>query len=332
MSALIAESRSPEKMQELIVCPAMGELDAIDRYEGEAPGERDYDQMLESPVSVYDPQGNIVVRVINLATKGTKLAYDAINSYIYPSKARQVASSGATSYVKKKDGSVSSTTQLPPHLAPLTSVGGYLDRQSRVPYAHATMLCRDHPDKWKQVLPFIRSVDEIFKEYAPEKYIIQKCVAEEVPREWIIGRTAFSTITMNKNFSIRYHRDANDLKEGLGVMSHLSLGTYEGGQLVIPRFRIAIDLKHRDVVLFDVGQVHGVVPLSGSWGRFNRITVVHYLRENLLRCGDAAHEVARGKRARHIGTLYDPEEIELAKVRKERAIARANRMIQEMRR
>lgn len=317
-------------LRELIVRPVMGELDAIDRYEGKQPTEADYDQMVSSPVSIRDPNGNIVAMVINLATKGTKLAYDAINSYVYPSKARQVASSGATSYVKKKDGTVSGTTQLPPHLAPLTSIGGYLDRQSRVPYAHATMLCRDHPDKWKEMLPFIRSVDEIFKTYAPEKYIIQKCVAEEIPSEWIIGRTAFSTITMNKNFSIFYHRDANDLKEGLGVMSHLALGKYEGGQLVIPRFRVALDLKHRDVVLFDVGQVHGVVPIAGAWGRFNRITVVHYLRENLLRCGDAAHEVARGKRARHIGRLYDPDEIQLAKERKERAMAKAQKLIDSL--
>ncbi len=311
-------------MKEIVLRPHLGELDAIDQYEGKVPTTHDYDTIVESPVSVQDQNGNIIAIVVNEATRGTKLAYDAINSYVYPSKARQVASSGATSYVKKKDGTVSNTTQLPPHLAPLTSIGGYLDRQSRVPYAHATMLCRDHPEKWKQMQPFIKSVNEIFQKYAPEKYAIQKAVAEEVPKEWIIGTTAFSTITMNKNFSIHYHRDANDLKEGLGVMSHLCIGDYEGGELVIPRFRLAIRFKHKDVVLFDVGQVHGVMPLKGAWGRFNRITVVHYLRENLLRCGDAAHEIARGKRARHIGRLYDDHEIELAKQRKQRALARSH--------
>lgn len=310
-------------MKTMTLAPRMGELDAIDRFEGKVPEEADYEHLVCGPVTILDSAGKIVAIVVNEATRGTKMAFDAMNSYIYPSKARQVASSGATSYVKKKDGSISNTTQLPPHLAPLTSIGGYIDRQSRVPYAHATMLCRDHPDKWRQMQPFIKSVDDIFQKYAPEKYAIQKAVAEEIPKEWIIGNTAFSTITMNKNFSIHYHRDANDLKEGLGVMSHLCIGEYQGGELVIPRYNVALNLRHRDVVLFDVGQVHGVVPIRGAWGTFTRMTVVHYLREGLLRCGDAAHEVARGKRARHLGRLYDPNEIQLAKERKERALAKA---------
>ena len=315
---------SPEEIKVVEIRPRMSELDALDRYEGKVPSVNDYDQIFESPVKLVNAHGDIVAIVVSHATKGTKPAYDAMNSYIYPSKARQVATVGETSYVKKLDGTTSKTTQLPPHLAPLTSIGGYLDRQSRVPYAHATMLCRDQPDKWKEMLPFIRSVDAIFKEYAPRYYEIQRSVAQEIPHDWVIGDTAFSTITMNKNFSIQYHTDKNDLKEGLGVMSCLFLGEFQNGELVLPRYKAALKLKHRDVVLFNVHEIHGVVPIKGAWGRFNRITVVHYLRENLLRCGDAAHEVARGKRARHIGRLYDDEEIQLAKVRKQRALERVN--------
>lgn len=311
------------EMEEMVVTPLMGELDAIDRYEGKRPSENDYNILLESPISIRDQNGNIVAIVVNEATRGTKQAYDIFKWFTYPSKARQVATVGETSWVKRLDGSKSNTSQLPAHLAPLSSIYGYMDRAARTPYARACMFNRDHPDKWKKVQPFINSVNDIFEKYAPEKYQIQKAVAEEIPHDWVIGRTAFTTVTVNVNYSIGYHRDANDLKEGLGVMSHLCLGEYQGGELVIPRFGVALNLKHRDVVLFDVSQVHGVVPLSGAWGRFTRMTCVHYLRENLLRCGDAAHEIARGKRARHIGHLYDPEEIQLAKIRKQRAMERA---------
>lgn len=310
-----------EPMRELILKPCMGELDAKDRFVGAKMTPDTYDQVLEGPIKLLDPHGNIIAIIVDNEVRGAKAFYDAGNQYIYPSKARQVASVGETSWVKKLDGTTSKTTQLPPHLAPLTSIGGYLDRQSRVPYAHATMLCRDHPDKWRQMQPYINSVDEIFQKYAPEKYAIQKAVANEIPKDWVIGNTAFTTITMNKNFSLQGHVDANDLHEGLGIMSCLFLGEFKGGELVIPRFRVALRLKHKQCVLFDVHQVHGVTPISGSWGRFNRFTVVFYLRENLLRCGDAAYEIARGKRARHIGHLYDSAEIQLAKVRKERAMA-----------
>jgi hypothetical protein len=314
-------------MKEIVAQPRLAELDTIDRFEGKRPSPSDYELLVESPVTIRDPSGNIVAIIVNEATKSSKVAFDVFKQYTYPSKARQVATVGETSWVKKLDGTTSNTTQLPPHLAPLTSIYGYMDRASRTPYARACMMNRDAPDDWKKLQPYINSVNDIFAKYAPEKYIIQKCVAEEIPPDWIIGKTAFSTITNNINFSIGYHRDANDLKEGLGVMSHIALGSYRGGELVIPRFRVALALKHRDIVLFDVSQVHGVVPISGAWGRFTRMTCVHYLRENLLRCGDAAYEVDRGKRARSIGKLYDDNEIELAKQRKHRAMALAQSII-----
>jgi hypothetical protein len=306
-----------------VVSPAMNQGDSIDRYKGKVPSSDDYDEVVESPVSLVDPSGSIIAKVVPDATSGTKAAYDQFKAFTYPSKNRQVATIGETSHVKKLDGTQSGTTQLPAHLAPLTSIYGYVDRYARTPYARACMFNRDHPDKWKLVQPFIRSVDACFAFHAPEKYAIQKCVAEEIPPDWIIGRTAFSTLTVNVNFSIGYHQDANDLKEGLGVMAHLCLGEYQDGLLVIPRYRVALKLKHRDVVLFDVQQVHGVEPLKGAWGRFTRMTIVHYLREDLLRCGSAAHEVSRGKRARKLGRLYDPEEIHMAKERKQRALERA---------
>jgi len=311
-------------MKEVVVSQAMGDLDAIDKYEGKHPSSDDYDQLLERPVTVKTDTGAIVAIVVPVATCGTKAAYDIFKKFTYPSKNRQVATVGETSRVKKLDGSESGTTQLPPHLAPLTSIYGYVDRYARTPYARACMFNRDHPDLWQKVQPFIQSVDDVFKEWAPDRYRIQKAVAEEIPPDWIIGKTAFSTVTVNVNFSIAYHRDANDLKEGLGVMSHLSVGEYKHGELVVPRYRVAFNLKNRDVILFDVNQVHGVVPIQGPWGRFTRMTCVHYLREGLLRCGDSKHEINRGKRARSIGRLYDPEEIHMAQIRKQRAMEKAH--------
>lgn len=310
-------------MREIVVHPFCGELDAIDKYEGAVPTENDYDEVIESPVKVTDDKGNIVCIIVPDGTKSTKAAYEVLKGAAQLTRNRQVAAKGETSFIKKKDGTMSNTTQLPTHLAPMSSIIGYYDRYARTPYARACRWNRENPDQWRQLWPFIHSVSECFREYAPEKWMTQKKISEQIPRDWIIGDTPFSTITVNKSFSIHYHRDRGDLHEGLGVMAHLSVGNYLGGELVIPRFRKALRFKNRDIILFDVHQVHGVMPLHGAWGRFVRMTAVFYLRENLLRCGDVAYEVKRAKIARQLGRLYDPDEIQMAQIRKDRGIALA---------
>lgn len=308
-------------MRKLVVEPSCGALDAIDRFEGKAPSAGDYDEMLESPVDVRDSSGNIICIVVPNAAKSAKVAYEALRTAVQPTRNRQVAANGETSYIRKKDGTMSNTTQLPTHLAPMSSIVGYYDRYARTPFARACRWNRDNRDEWQAIQPFIHSVSECFREHAPIYWNRQKAVADQIPKDWIIGDTPFSTITVNKTFSIHYHRDRGDLHEGLGVMAHMSIGSYGGGELIIPRYRIGLKLKHRDVVLFDVHQVHGVTPLTGAWGRFVRMTCVFYLREDLLRCGNIDYEAKRAKIARSLGRLYDPEEIELAKIRKQRALS-----------
>jgi hypothetical protein len=317
-----------QQLKEVIIDPVMTKQDSIDKYLGGHPTEEDYDAVYESPVIIKTSSGGIVGIVVDNATKNTKTAFEVLSKAVGPTRNRQIAAAGHTSYVKKKDGTMSKTTQLPTHLAPLSSIVGYMDRYARTPYARPCSWNRDNAEEWRKVIPFVRSVAECYKKYAPEKWSVQRAHALQVPPEWVIADTPFSTITLNKNFSINYHQDAGDLAEGLGVMAHLSIGNYHGGELVLPRYRVAFKLKNRDVAMFDSHEVHGVVPLGGGWGRFSRFTFVFYLREKLLRCGTAEHEINRGKRSRHIGHLYDEEELVMEKHRRERAHKLAPTLLQ----
>ena len=311
-------SEAPD-LKEIIVDPVMSKQDSIDKYLGAHPSVSDYDVLYESPAIVKTSSGQIVGIVVDSATKNTKTAFEVLSKAVGPTRNRQLAAAGHTSYVKKKDGTMSKTTQLPTHLAPLSSIVGYMDRYARTPYARPCSWNRDNAEEWQKVIPFVRSVADCYRKYAPEKWSVQRAHALQVPPEWIISDTPFSTITLNKNFSINYHQDAGDLAEGLGVMAHLCVGSYTGGELVLPRYRVAFKLKNRDVAMFDSHDVHGVVPLGGAWGRFSRFTFVFYLREKLLRCGTSEHEIKRGKRSRSIGSLYDPDELLLEKDRRKRA-------------
>ena len=325
MTATMQETE--KEVRHYIVDPLMTRQDVVDKYNGEIPSTSDYDQIYESPCVVKDSHGNIVTILIDKATKNTKSAFTVLGQAVGPTRNRQVAAGGHTFFIKKKDGTKSKTTQLPTHLAPLSSIVGYWDRYARTPYARPCSWNRDNPEEWRKVVPFVKSVDECYRKWAPEKWAIQKAHATQVPPEWIIANTCFSTITLNKNFSIGYHQDKGDFSEGLGVMAHLCLGDYEGGELVLPRYRIAFKMKSQDVIMFDSHEVHGVVPLSGAWGRFSRFTYVFYLREKLLRCGTSEHEIRRGKQSRSIGALYDPEELQLEKERRARAHAIAHTLI-----
>lgn len=216
-----------------------------------------------------------------------------------------------------QNGSVSKTTQqIDPETGKYLEVNsgiiGYFDRYPRFPYARETSFLIKYRAEWQLLQPFINKVNDIFKEYAGDRYAIQKEIAERCAKEWIIGDTAFSTITVNKSYRTACHKDAGDLAEGFGVMTYFQTGGLQGGYLVLPAYRVAIKLQHADVILFDVHEWHGNTEIKPLSADAKRITCVFYLRDYLLRCGDAKYEIQRAKKVRQLAKLYDDEEIQKA--------------------
>lgn len=82
----------------------------------------------------------------------------------------------------------------------------------------------------------------------------------------------FSTLTINKSAIFRSHADAKN--EG-GLACLAAFGRFTGGDLCLPRLRVAFDLKPGDILICDNNrEQHGNIgPLSGT-----RISVVCYLR------------------------------------------------------
>ena len=224
------------------------------------------------------------------------------------------------------NGKASKTTQqIDPQTGKYMEVNsgiiGYFDRYPRFPYARETSFLINHKKEWQALQPFINKVDSTFRDHAPKRYAIQKEIAERCSDNWIIGDTAFSTITVNKSYRTACHKDAGDLAEGFGVMTYFQSGKLDGGYLVLPAYRVAVKLQHGDVILFDVHEWHGNTPIVPLSSNAERITCVFYLRENLLRCGDAKYEIQRAKKVRQIGKLYDQEEIERAEKHKREVLA-----------
>lgn len=196
----------------------------------------------------------------------------------------------------KQDGTVSNT-----NYAQQVESGiiGYFDRNARFPYCRQTAFLIKDADKWENVLPFIRSVDAVFKKNCPERYNIQKAKIEETSDDFVINGTAFTTITVNKNWQTAVHQDKGDLREGFGVLSALCAGNFKGCYFCYPKYKVAVDLRTRDVVLADVHEWHGNTPIIGleidGKKHYERISCVFYMRANMVYCGTAKDEEERAK-------------------------------------
>lgn len=200
--------------------------------------------------------------------------------------------SGTRARPLKEDGTVSNT-----NYAQQVDSGiiGYMDRNARFPYCRQTAFTQKHVEKWDAALPFIRGVNQVFSKYAPERYAVQKEVVDRTSPDFVIKGTVFTTVTVNHNWQTAVHKDAGDYKEGFGVLSALCAGKFYGGFYTYPKFKVAANLRTRDVILADVHEWHGNTPIVGAKKNYERISCVFYYRNNMHYCGRAEEESTRVK-------------------------------------
>lgn len=196
----------------------------------------------------------------------------------------------------KADGTVSNTS----YARPVESgIIGYFDRYPRIPYCRQTAFNINHPELFEAARPYIETIDAVFKREAPERYAAQLKVVQETSSDFFISGTAFTTITVNRNWQTAVHKDQGDYRRGFGVMAVLEgpkkKGHYEGCFLCFPKYRVAVDMRMGDVLLADVHEWHGNTPLVGH-GEYERISCVFYYREGMRECGSATEEMERANK------------------------------------
>ena len=173
-----------------------------------------------------------------------------------------------------------------------------------------THFTRTNYQKFKEGLPFIQKISQMFQHLIPDAYEKQLEQADKKPHLKIPG-TPFSTITINRNFRTALHRDAGDFKGGFGNLTVIERGKYHGGYTVLPQFGVAVDVRSNDFLAMDVHQWHSNTPIYeteedkafnatlepafkdnpevgtvGIYERYTRLTFVCYLREKIVNCPD----------------------------------------------
>lgn len=269
-----------------------------------------YDTLVDSDVEVRDTDtGACVAKLVRNAVYlgDAWIAYRILSKLNIKSKNRGHASlRGSRGYFKRTNGNKSRTDEVDAVVAPITSIVGFYDRYERMPYCRQTIFTARKVKEWQSIQGWIRSVDEVFKVHAPDgRYDVQRAIADATSQDFVIPNTAFTTMTVNKNWQTACHQDAGDLKEGFGVMSVLANGKYDGCYLVIPAYRVAFNVRNTDIILFDSTEWHGNTSFIGLKESYNRVSVVHYYRKDMVKCGTAKEELDRAKRFAGKGSRWD---------------------------
>jgi uncharacterized protein YdbL (DUF1318 family) len=176
-----------------------------------------------------------------------------------------------------------------------SGIVGFFDRNPRMPFCRLTAFNQQHFEKFKKAYPIIKFVDRTYAQLMPQEYKKQRVIADTTSQDFVIKDTAFTTITVNKNWQTAVHKDKGDFAEGFGNLVALRKGKYLGGHFVVVRWGVGFDLQNGDLLLVDVHQWHGNTPIIKDNGKVVRLSLVMYYREAMKDCGTMAQELHRAK-------------------------------------
>lgn len=269
-----------------------------------------YTRLIRHDCDVYKPDGGLLMRFRrNVIPRNiARVAYHALRTAAKATSNRGVAAGAVTdenlppNMVKlsrsrmlaiRPDGTLSNTDY-----ARLVKSGvvGYYDRYPRIPYCRMTAFNTDHYDEFRAAYPYLAAIDNLYRVLVPDAYARQRAMVERTAQDFVIRGTAFTTVTVNRNWQTAVHRDAGDYADGFGNLAVLEAGRYRGGYLCFPRYRVAVDVRSCDFLAMDVHELHGNLPMVGLTRRWERVSVVCYYRENMWKCGTAEQELERAKR------------------------------------
>lgn len=278
-------------------CPL---VDEMERRQGKCPGDADYDVLLT---------GAARVEFIDPVTK----LYRPLCVYLPGVLTRQVNEPGVYDVlhelrkrISRNRGLASGTqrfksNQTRSYTMPIASaIAGAMDPIGQTRYCRLTAWTGANLPSWELLHPLLQQVAANFREQVPERYAAQLAVVEKTDPAWVVPRTPFTTITVNNSYPTGAHTDSGDLDAGFSTIACLRRGSFTGGRLVFPQYRIAADMRHGDLMLMDAHQWHGNTPLTCQCGvKMNgccdvcgaeRISVVSYYRTKLADCGSPEEE------------------------------------------
>ncbi len=175
-----------------------------------------------------------------------------------------------------------------------TTIGGF-DPKNNMPYCRLTAWSGNEVEKYSELFPLFQKIGSEMQRVAPKRYEAQMDFVNRTHPDWVIPNTPFTTITVNNSYPTGVHTDKGDLDEGISTLAVIAKGEYEGGYLTLPEYRIAFNVGHRDLLIFNAHEWHGNTKLEMKSEDAERISVVCYYRENMAKCDSMAEEESKKK-------------------------------------
>lgn len=293
------------------------ELEDLDgEYLGKFLDERHYDTVVKETTKVLKPDGSLlfvylkdilprnlcettfeVMKKVPVTGAGDRgiaagLLTDQNDERIDRTYGEPKDVTGARYYRRKEDGTYSNQSIA----VPVNSgIIGYFDRSGRQPYCRQTSFNAEKASLFEQAVPFFKYVSRVFKEYVPDRYQAQYDYVQKIHPDFVIPETCFTTITVNRNFRTAAHTDKGDYEPGFGVMAVLQSGEYEGGYLIFPKYRVAVDMRTGGLCFAQVHTAHGNSAMIGKPNEWVRYSLVMYCRAGMIECKSQKAEIEMAK-------------------------------------
>lgn len=277
----------------------------MERRIGKLPGQADFDLLLTGPAKVTLMSGRtLCVYLPGVLNGHLGMVYPVLHELRKIKTDNRGDASGSKRTGSGRKPVLGGSTHdyaLPVPSAILGSTGPMGQRM----YCRQTAWTGTHLPEWERLNPLLREVASHFRQHVPVQFAEQEHVARNTKPEWRVPGTPFTTVTVNNSYATGCHKDKGDLGTGFSALGVNRQGFYTGGQLVFPQYRVAVDMMQGDLLLMDAHEWHGNCQLWCQCGtrmrgycqlcEAERISLVCYYRENLMRCGTPAQELKRAE-------------------------------------
>jgi len=270
-----------------------------------------YDQIIDYDCDCYDVNNKPVLFLRKNYIKDEVLheAFLNLEKAAQPTSNRGSSSGGDRKHSITKEGKRTKTLQVFDKktgevVKDKSGIIGYFDRSGHYDYCRTTAFNINQKEKFEKSMPLINTVNIGFKEIVPERYEKQKAMVLATDPNYRIGDTAFSTITVNKDYRTAFHTDQGDYPKGFGNLVAYCKDI-EPVYLVLPKFKVAVNLETNDLLLVDVHQIHGNTEIIKKKKDGVRLSFVMYYRNNMYKCLPPKKELKRIQmKQRHIGQRF----------------------------
>lgn len=176
-----------------------------------------------------------------------------------------------------------------------SGIAGWYSRYPRFPYLRSTSYTRDNFDKFKLAYPFLQSLAKGFKKMLPWRFENQQKVANAIDPKFVVPKTPFTTITVNKSFRTAAHYDEKNLPNGMANLCVFSKNdNYSGCYLIFPEIGYAVNIRPGDLLLVqNQCGLHGNSPLILNDPTAERISCIAFTHESMLSGGSYEYEEYR---------------------------------------